>query len=181
MYLIASWNCLSALDPPTFPALLTEPRLTKRSHNPSPASHQHWLLDQLLKPDKMSTNFIMMLLLVFTALLPEGLLSVAHVTDDGMSILEPLEITDTHVVVNVPHLSAFGLIWDFMKKFLNITKPISGQVLLFLRPPNPKTQRQNLDVFLLPRNIPLQEVRLYVPLSVRTCLIVLKAASRNWI
>eukprot|EP00064_Thunnus_orientalis_P011061 superscaffoldBa00001561_g11091 len=27
----------------------------------------------------------------------DGLLSVVHITDDGMSILEPLEITDTHV------------------------------------------------------------------------------------
>uniref|UniRef100_A0A669E9W2 NACHT domain-containing protein n=1 Tax=Oreochromis niloticus TaxID=8128 RepID=A0A669E9W2_ORENI len=44
------------------------------------------------------------------ALRVDGLLSVAHISDDGMSILEPLEITTTHVVVKVPHLSAFGLI-----------------------------------------------------------------------
>ncbi|XP_042277099.1 NACHT, LRR and PYD domains-containing protein 1b allele 2-like [Thunnus maccoyii] len=90
--------------------------------------------------------------------LSEGVLSVVHITGDGMSILEPLEITDTHVVVNVPHFSLFGLVWDCIKRFLNITMPVSGQVLLFLRPPNPKTQRQYLEVFLLPRNIPLQEV-----------------------
>ncbi|CAK6983989.1 NACHT%2C LRR and PYD domains-containing protein 1b allele 2-like, partial [Scomber scombrus] len=90
--------------------------------------------------------------------LPEGLLSVVHITDDGMSILKPLKITDTNVVVNVPHLSAFGLVWDFLKKLINIARPISGQVLLFLRPPNPKTQRQNLNMFLLPRNVPLSEV-----------------------
>ncbi|XP_044062905.1 NACHT, LRR and PYD domains-containing protein 1-like [Siniperca chuatsi] len=90
------------------------------------------------------------------ALLIDGLMSVAHITDDGMSILEPLEITDTHVVVKVPHLSAFGLLWDFVKRFLNISLPINGQVLLFLRPPY--TSHQVLDVFLLQDNIPVHEV-----------------------
>ncbi|XP_039646752.1 uncharacterized protein LOC120552638 [Perca fluviatilis] len=93
---------------------------------------------------------------IIDAPLPDGLLSVVHITDDGMSILEPLEITDTHVVVNVPHLSMLGLIWDVVKRLW--TKPVSGQVLLFLRPPNPATQRQNLNMLLLPRNIPLNEV-----------------------
>ncbi|XP_044032068.1 protein NLRC3-like isoform X2 [Siniperca chuatsi] len=90
------------------------------------------------------------------ALLVDGLLSVIHITDDGMSILEPLEITDTHVVVKVPHLSAFGLVWDYIQRFLNISLPINGQVLLFLRPPN--IRHQILDVFLLQDNIPLHEV-----------------------
>ncbi|XP_078100946.1 LOW QUALITY PROTEIN: NACHT, LRR and PYD domains-containing protein 3-like [Sander vitreus] len=93
---------------------------------------------------------------IIDAPLPDGLLSVVHITDDGMSILEPLEITDTHVVVNVPHLSVLGLIWDVVKRLW--MKPVSGQVLLFLRQPNPTTQRQNLNVFLLPRNIPLSTV-----------------------
>uniref|UniRef100_UPI00144737E1 caspase recruitment domain-containing protein 8-like n=1 Tax=Epinephelus lanceolatus TaxID=310571 RepID=UPI00144737E1 len=90
------------------------------------------------------------------ALLTDGLLSVVHVTDDGMSILEPLEITDTHVVVKVPNLSAFGLVWDYITRFLNISLPINGQVLLFLRPPY--LGHRVLDVFLLQDNIPLQEV-----------------------
>ncbi|XP_039982923.1 NACHT, LRR and PYD domains-containing protein 12-like isoform X14 [Xiphias gladius] len=90
----------------------------------------------------------------------EGLLSVVHVSNDGMSILEPLEVTGTHVVVRVPHLSAFGLVWalEFLGRIWNNMKPISGQVLLFLRPPNPKTKRQNLNVLLLPSNIPLEKV-----------------------
>ncbi|XP_026217996.1 NLR family CARD domain-containing protein 3-like isoform X2 [Anabas testudineus] len=92
-------------------------------------------------------------------LLSERLLSVVHISDDGMSFLEPLAITDTHVVVDVPHLSAFGLLWDFVKRFWNNNKPISGQVLLFLEQPNTKTQRQNLNVFLLPKNISVEEVR----------------------
>ncbi|XP_023254457.1 uncharacterized protein LOC111648936 [Seriola lalandi dorsalis] len=95
------------------------------------------------------------------ALLSEGLLSVVHITDDGMSVLEPLQITDTHVVVKVPHLSAFGLVWalEILWRIWNNRNPIRGQVLLFLRPPNPKTQKQNLNVLLLPTNIPLAEVR----------------------
>ncbi|XP_050934080.1 protein NLRC3 isoform X3 [Lates calcarifer] len=86
----------------------------------------------------------------------EGLLSVVHKTDDGTEILEPLEITETHVVVKVPHLSAFGLVLDIVKWFLGIKQPINCDVLLFLRPPvrGPPT----LDVFLLPNNVPLPEV-----------------------
>ncbi|XP_073323720.1 uncharacterized protein [Pagrus major] len=97
---------------------------------------------------------------VMDAPLPEGLLSVVHITGDGMNVLEPLEVTDTHVVVTVSHFSAFGLVKDFIKRFLNSNKmrPVSGKVLLFLGQPNPKTQRQKLNVFLLPRNIHLDEV-----------------------
>ncbi|KAK2859748.1 hypothetical protein Q5P01_004368 [Channa striata] len=84
-----------------------------------------------------------------------GGLCVAQITDDGLSFLEPLEITDTHVIVQVPHLSACGVVWDVVKRFL---KPVSSQVLLFLQPPNSKTQKQNLNVLLLPINTPLDEV-----------------------
>ncbi|XP_032363257.1 NLR family CARD domain-containing protein 3-like isoform X3 [Etheostoma spectabile] len=90
------------------------------------------------------------------ALLVDGMLSVAHVTDVGMSILEPLEITVTHAVVKVPHLAAFGLVWDFVKRFLNMTQPIEGQVVLFLRPLY--EVHQVLDVLLLPDNVLLEEV-----------------------
>ncbi|KAM4634149.1 protein NLRC3-like [Polymixia lowei] len=94
-----------------------------------------------------------------TSALPSGSLSVAHFTDDGMSILEPQEITETHVVINVPHLSAFGLIWDYIKRFLTFNMPISCQVLLFLRPPN---RGRKMNVLLLPRNVPVREVRDYM-------------------
>ncbi len=120
------------------------------------------------KYNKIRTNIVPRLLsvqqkfnsCVFTALLPDGLLSVVHITDDGMSILEPLEITDTHVVVKVPHLSVFGLVWDIVKRLW--MTPVSGQVLLFLGPPNPITERRKLIVLLLPSNIPLDEVKLHV-------------------
>uniref|UniRef100_A0A3B4UXT3 CARD domain-containing protein n=1 Tax=Seriola dumerili TaxID=41447 RepID=A0A3B4UXT3_SERDU len=89
-----------------------------------------------------------------------GLLSVVHISDDGLSILEPLKVTDTHVVVKVPHLSAFGLVWDTVKRFLNIKLPVNGQVLLFVRPPDPWPPV--LDVFLLQNNIPVSEVKLCI-------------------
>ncbi|XP_028266242.1 NACHT, LRR and PYD domains-containing protein 1b allele 1-like isoform X2 [Parambassis ranga] len=83
-------------------------------------------------------------------------LSVAHFSDDGFCILEPLEVTDTHVVVDVPHLSPFGLVWDAITRFLNIQR--AGQVLLFHRPAHMRPS-QRLNVFLLPENAPLEEVK----------------------
>ncbi|XP_071356520.1 NLR family CARD domain-containing protein 3-like isoform X2 [Trachinotus anak] len=95
------------------------------------------------------------------ALLCEGLLSVVHITDDdGMSLLKPLEITNTHVIIKVPHLSSFGLVWalDVLWRILSNMKAINGQVLLF-RPPNHSAEKQSLNVFLLPGNVPLEEVK----------------------
>ncbi|XP_029998423.1 NACHT, LRR and PYD domains-containing protein 12-like isoform X2 [Sphaeramia orbicularis] len=86
-----------------------------------------------------------------------GTLSVAHITDDGMSFIDPLEITDTHVVIDVLHMSAFGLVWQFLEWLTS--KTVTGQVLLFLAPPNPKIKRQKLNVLLLPCNIPVEEVQ----------------------
>ncbi|KAM4560155.1 uncharacterized protein PAE49_012394 isoform 2-T2 [Odontesthes bonariensis] len=91
------------------------------------------------------------------ALRSDGLLTVAHISDsDGMTILKPLKITDTHVVVNVPHLSSFGVLWDALLRFLKITEPVNGQILLFLR--TPVREPRTLDVFVLQENIPLSEV-----------------------
>ncbi|KAM4524658.1 uncharacterized protein PAE49_000887 isoform 8-T8 [Odontesthes bonariensis] len=92
------------------------------------------------------------------ALLSEGLLSVVHISDEGTSVLEPLEITDTHVIVKVPHLSLFGVVWDLINPIWKHIKTIQGHVFLLLRPPSSETQKQNLDVFLLPSNIPETEV-----------------------
>lgn len=93
-------------------------------------------------------------LFAFTVLCVDGLLSVAHVFDDGISILKPMRITDTHVIVNVSHLSAFGLIWNFVKKSFKI--PEAGQVLLFLRFKD--TVPLKINVFLLHERIHLSEV-----------------------
>ncbi|XP_039895407.1 NACHT, LRR and PYD domains-containing protein 12-like isoform X4 [Simochromis diagramma] len=89
------------------------------------------------------------------ALCVDGLLSVAHVFDDGISILKPMRITDTHVIVNISHLSAFGLIWNFFKKSFKI--PEAGQVLLFLRFKD--TVPLKINVFLLHERIHLSEVK----------------------
>ncbi|XP_071340384.1 NACHT, LRR and PYD domains-containing protein 1b allele 3-like isoform X1 [Trachinotus anak] len=97
------------------------------------------------------------------ALVCEDLLSVVHIAHDATSFLKPLKITDTHVIVRVPHLSLFGLVWGKTREMLgriwNHWKQIRSQVLLFLRPLNPKTLRQNLNVLLLPSNVPLEEVK----------------------
>ncbi|KAF3838990.1 hypothetical protein F7725_017707 [Dissostichus mawsoni] len=88
------------------------------------------------------------------ALLLDGLLSVVHITDEGLSILEPLEVTPTHVVVNVVHLSLLGIIIDPFKRLLKWR--INGQILVFLRPPG--REEQILDVHLLPNNVLVEEV-----------------------
>uniref|UniRef100_A0A673AMU0 FIIND domain-containing protein n=1 Tax=Sphaeramia orbicularis TaxID=375764 RepID=A0A673AMU0_9TELE len=88
----------------------------------------------------------------------QHLLSVVHITDDGMEFIEPLEITDTHVVIDVPHLSVFGLVWVW-ERIQNLISVVLGQVLLFLKPPNPRKQRQKLDVLLLPVNVPVEDVQ----------------------
>ena len=86
--------------------------------------------------------------------LSAGDLCVAHITDEGLDLLEPLRVTQTHVFVNVSHLSAFGIlekIWDFF-----MPRPKRAQVLLFLRPTGRK--RRILNVFLLPGNVAPKEV-----------------------
>ncbi|KAF3852791.1 hypothetical protein F7725_006146 [Dissostichus mawsoni] len=87
------------------------------------------------------------------ALLLDGLLSVVHITDEGLSILEPLEVTHTHVVVKVPHLSLYGLIIDTFKWL--IKRRIKGQILVFLR--TPSGEEQILDVHLLQNNVHVEE------------------------
>ncbi|XP_035516920.1 NACHT, LRR and PYD domains-containing protein 1b allele 2-like [Morone saxatilis] len=92
------------------------------------------------------------------ALVSESL-SVVHITDDGMTIIKPQVITETHVVVDTPTLSAFGIVWDLIKRFKNfMTKPLRAQVLLFMRPPY-RSGKLILSVILLPLNVPLQEVK----------------------
>ncbi|XP_035985617.1 NACHT, LRR and PYD domains-containing protein 12, partial [Fundulus heteroclitus] len=89
----------------------------------------------------------------------DGLLSVVHIsTDDGLSFLEPLKITDTHVIVEVSDLSPFGLVWDFVKRFKKRKDPVASHVLLYHCPPKPTAQNQKLYVFLLPRNISKDQV-----------------------
>ncbi|XP_058495112.1 NACHT, LRR and PYD domains-containing protein 12-like [Solea solea] len=107
--------------------------------------------------------------LLFDIQCPEGGLSELHlphsvskealrpdllsVSSDGMYTMEPLKVNDTHVIVKLPHLTPFGVIYNFFIRSFTI----NGQVLLFLRPPN--TRFRILDIVLLQDSIPLAEVK----------------------
>uniref|UniRef100_A0A665THR6 CARD domain-containing protein n=2 Tax=Echeneis naucrates TaxID=173247 RepID=A0A665THR6_ECHNA len=95
--------------------------------------------------------------------LSEGL-SVVHISDGGMDVLHPKEITETHVIVDVPHLSCFGLAWN-IRKLWKFGKTINGQILLFQQRED-TMQSQKLNVFLLPDNVPLLEVKAYLQSAV---------------
>ncbi|CAN9513523.1 unnamed protein product [Ophioblennius macclurei] len=86
-------------------------------------------------------------------------LSVVHISDDGITFLEPVTSNKTHVVVDVSRFSSFGLVIDFFKKMLYIERPIRSQILLFHRPTWTE-DRQKVNVFLLPISIPVEEVSL---------------------
>ncbi|XP_066578863.1 uncharacterized protein LOC136768523 isoform X2 [Amia ocellicauda] len=78
-------------------------------------------------------------------------LAVAHVTGDNVEVLQPLEVTETHVRVSILGLSLLGLIMSW------ISPTVHGQVLLFLRPGGGSRLQQKLNVFLLPRNVLLSQ------------------------
>ncbi|XP_026098985.1 uncharacterized protein LOC113070042 isoform X2 [Carassius auratus] len=80
-------------------------------------------------------------------------LAVAHVTGGNVEIIQPLRVTETHVIIEIRDLSIFGLIWIKTK----FGFPIKGQVLLFLRPVTVK--QKILNVHLLPGNVPVSEVQ----------------------
>ena len=44
-------------------------------------------------------------------------LRVAHTTGDGLEIIKPTEITESHVVIDVSGLSQFGLVFVFFRSF----------------------------------------------------------------
>ncbi|XP_077952337.1 caspase recruitment domain-containing protein 8-like [Gasterosteus aculeatus] len=85
-------------------------------------------------------------------------LSVAHVEDEGVEFLRPREVTETHVVVDVSGLSAFGNVKDVDSP----PQPVRALVLLFYRPPNypdnPKPE-SHLNVLMLPSNVVVREVK----------------------
>ncbi|XP_060719441.1 NACHT, LRR and PYD domains-containing protein 1-like isoform X2 [Tachysurus vachellii] len=79
-------------------------------------------------------------------------LTVAHVTNDDVEVIQPTIVTDTHVIINVQSLSLFGLIFPCNKA------SIRAQVLLFYRK---RTEHYNskLHIHLLPANVPVKEVQ----------------------
>ncbi|XP_056600625.1 NACHT, LRR and PYD domains-containing protein 1 homolog isoform X2 [Triplophysa dalaica] len=81
-------------------------------------------------------------------------LAVARFTDGNVEILQPLKVTETHVIVDITKLSMFGLL-----KIIFPDSPVSAQVLLFLRPITVAKKQKILNVHLLPWNVPLPEVQ----------------------
>ena len=78
---------------------------------------------------------------------------MAHITKEGVNFLEVQEVTKTHVIVNVTHLSLFGLLWRIYDYF----RQTSCEVVLFREPRS--HPRRKLCVFLLPSNLSLEEVK----------------------
>ncbi|RVE75108.1 hypothetical protein OJAV_G00013470 [Oryzias javanicus] len=85
--------------------------------------------------------------------LPSDSLSVLHITDDGTSLIQPVEVTQTHVIVDVPHLSVFGIVSSLLQMF---TTKVNGQALLFL---DSIDNLHFIHVILLPSNVPKEEVK----------------------
>lgn len=84
---------------------------------------------------------------------------MAHITDSGVSFIEPLRITRSHVVVQVSGLSIFGPVWQILDWIYRKIKSVSGQVLLFLAAQNPITHLRKLNMLLLPGNVSVDVVR----------------------
>ncbi|XP_067308702.1 NACHT, LRR and PYD domains-containing protein 1 homolog isoform X2 [Pseudorasbora parva] len=82
-------------------------------------------------------------------------LAVAHLTGGNIAIMQPLQVTETHVMIDIRDLSLFGAI----KRMFFPPSPICGQVLVFLRPLTVRQRENILDVHLLPWNVPLSEVK----------------------
>ncbi|KAF4115646.1 hypothetical protein G5714_003135 [Onychostoma macrolepis] len=82
-------------------------------------------------------------------------LSVAHFTNGNVAIMNPLKVTETHVMIDIKDLSIFGLI----KRMIFRSSPVVAQVLVFLRPITMREEENILDVHLLPWNVPLSEVK----------------------
>ncbi|XP_073702897.1 NACHT, LRR and PYD domains-containing protein 1-like [Garra rufa] len=82
-------------------------------------------------------------------------LAVAHVTDGNLAKMDPLKVTEAHVMIDIKHLSFFGLI----KRILFPPRPVNAQVLVFQRPVTERQRENVLGVHLLPSNVPLTEVK----------------------
>ncbi|KAI5090322.1 NACHT, LRR and PYD domains-containing protein 1b allele 2, partial [Silurus meridionalis] len=80
-------------------------------------------------------------------------LAVAHFSDGNVEIIQPLKVTETHVIIDIKNLSLFGLIKP--KK----DKPIKAQVLLFYKEIPGRTKKRKLHMHLLPQNVPVIEVQ----------------------
>ncbi|KAK2900603.1 hypothetical protein Q8A67_008718 [Cirrhinus molitorella] len=81
-------------------------------------------------------------------------LAVAHCTGGNIEMIQPLNVTKTHVIIDIKDLSIFGLIKKIFSGSLT-----AAQVLLFLRPVTVEQKQKILNVHLLPGNVPVSEVQ----------------------
>lgn len=84
---------------------------------------------------------------------PVGLV-VAHFTGENIEVIQPLKVTNTHVIISVPDLSFFGL----LKKMVFYDSPIRAQILIFYKDISGWQSRKQLHMHLLPSNVPVEEV-----------------------
>ncbi|KAL1247754.1 hypothetical protein QQF64_023130 [Cirrhinus molitorella] len=82
-------------------------------------------------------------------------LAVAHFTGGNVEIMKPLQVTETHVMIDIRDLSLFGL----LKRMIFPPSPVAAQVLLFIRPKTARQRENILDVHLLHLNVPVSEVK----------------------
>ncbi|XP_078136881.1 uncharacterized protein LOC144537222 [Sander vitreus] len=82
-------------------------------------------------------------------------LSVAHVNNEGIELISPHRITETHVIINITGFSGFGNVKDEDSP----PDPVRALVLLFYRPPADPDPESLLNVLLLPRNVVLRDVQ----------------------
>ncbi|KAF7689996.1 hypothetical protein HF521_011800 [Silurus meridionalis] len=94
-------------------------------------------------------------------------LAVAHFSDGNVEIIQPLKVTETHVIIDIKNLSLYGLL---IKIFFE-DKPIKAQVLLFYKDIPGRTKKRKLHMHLLPQNVPVIEHNMYIESS-STCQLV---------
>ncbi|XP_074550116.1 caspase recruitment domain-containing protein 8-like [Halichoeres trimaculatus] len=84
-------------------------------------------------------------------------LSVAHFDEEGMELIVPHKITETHVIINITGFSAFGNVKDEDSP----PAPVRALVLVFYKPPADPDPSSLLNVMLLPRNVAFRDVLRY--------------------
>ncbi|KAF5896565.1 NACHT, LRR and PYD domains-containing protein 1b allele 2-like, partial [Clarias magur] len=77
-------------------------------------------------------------------------LTVVHESDKNVEIIQPLKVTNTHVIINIQSPSLFGLI----KSNLCLSRQVKAQILLFY-----KESMNKLHIHLLQRNVMAKTVQ----------------------
>ncbi|XP_060719444.1 uncharacterized protein LOC132841194 isoform X2 [Tachysurus vachellii] len=82
-------------------------------------------------------------------------LSAAHVTGGNVELIQPLKVTNTHVIIDIQGLSLYGLLkyFPFFREY-----PVTAQVILFYKKVCGNSRKSKLHMHLLPGNVPVPEV-----------------------